>query len=1079
MDYSNTKGVNAYNMNSIELKAGYEAKVPINDNGFEYPISFISLDVVRGFGYYAQDLIINESYYTIDQGNLYFTKPLEEIISELYPGFDDALKSGLPQSLIYYNIHVYFDVFVPDTTKETHALALTQATQHAVMDYFNQYTFAEVTANMISEIAYTETLTFWSTFISSFAMYAGSWAVGGVTLQSFAMAGVLAVKSAIFEVFDEIIQDAFIEALIENTVDMWGWSEDAAMWLSALGTSARETFGALGKLMRGFTGKTDLQTDIALLKYAIKAGNTNAQVEIAQRIDQAMQEQQDQKLQDQEQKSAWTKLLKSGFFKAIFMVMPAILFGSFNFLTLKGLSTIGKGAISLAPEKFAAFKAKMNAFKKGKTGQLTGESSQFHWKGLKELLKKPSGLDSTKEDINNAFKDRQESDTELPPPVQAFPSVNSNPTDADYDAAIEIFKKIHPGEGPETGFDIIGEFHVWYESLGGDISEFTRASAEDKELKDDTKKNQDSLKLGEIRAELLKSSKLLSFTAKNSYTKEEMIQLLRLSDSNINVQILLNGEKLTSGDSIINPGDIVTIIPYALNLNIDNELHNLADWRQHSTYTLIENIEAILTSKDPSEVSIKELVELLGVSKGLFYRTINKLTEGKNVFFEDYSLYLWLFNVDNNGDISIEGKKGFSSLIADYRENNNLKYEDADVDNLIGKLRIAIQYDEDYRRGDSERGPTNTKLCEFFDIDINNRGIFGRGVRSVMFSPMHINKFIYGLHRKGFDRFILDNLGEASIAETEGIPLSVQKSFIALNGFCRARNYFDLETTSPLQRLILVSSWYISDINNDGVYLKKTELSDYFSIQPSAIWRYLTGTVASIANRDLLLNIQNIVTDLKEDIRPIQRELIDGLYHQFIRYNSRIWPGVHNVLELYIGGGESLNYDPSWSNPGVMSRHYVELLIKQAGLLPAGQYGEGADYYDVSGHKFRHHFKYYKPSIDPLDLILLGSLHYKYTNLEPLKDLDYYNRMQYIKNGFEQGIPPSFWEKELQDLYIKRLKDSIIEWETTGKIGFIKVRIEGTIYGLEELIYRGWVSKEWVDGIIADLKASLINRGLF
>ena len=216
----------------------------------------------------------------------------------------------------------------------------------------------------------------------------------------------------------------------------------------------------------------------------------------------------------------------------------------------------------------------------------------------------------------------------------------------------------------------------------------------------------------------------------------------------------------------------------------------------------------------------------------------------------------------------------------------------------------------------------------------------------------------------------------------------------------------------------------------------------------------------SIANRDLLLNIQNIVTDLKEDIRPIQRELIDGLYHQFIRYNSRIWPGVHNVLELYIGGGESLNYDPSWSNPGVMSRHYVELLIKQAGLLPAGQYGEGADYYDVSGHKFRHHFKYYKPSIDPLDLILLGSLHYKYTNLEPLKDLDYYNRMQYIKNGFEQGIPPSFWEKELQDLYIKRLKDSIIEWETTGKIGFIKVRIEGTIYGLEELIYRGWVSKE-------------------
>jgi len=63
-------------------------------------------------------------------------------------------------------------VFVPDTTEETNRLALTQATHHAVMDYFNQYTYTEVTANMISEIAYTETLTFWSTIISSIAIYA-------------------------------------------------------------------------------------------------------------------------------------------------------------------------------------------------------------------------------------------------------------------------------------------------------------------------------------------------------------------------------------------------------------------------------------------------------------------------------------------------------------------------------------------------------------------------------------------------------------------------------------------------------------------------------------------------------------------------------------------------------------------------------------------------------------------------------------------------------------------------------------------------------------------------------------------
>ena len=42
------------------------------------------------------------------------------------------------------------------------------------MDYFSQYTYAEVTANMISEIAYTETLTFWSTIISTPLAYFGA-----------------------------------------------------------------------------------------------------------------------------------------------------------------------------------------------------------------------------------------------------------------------------------------------------------------------------------------------------------------------------------------------------------------------------------------------------------------------------------------------------------------------------------------------------------------------------------------------------------------------------------------------------------------------------------------------------------------------------------------------------------------------------------------------------------------------------------------------------------------------------------------------------------------------------------------
>jgi len=423
----------------VEIEVGYKAKVPINDNGFGYSVSFISIDVLRDSSYYAQDFIVNDSYYSIAQGNLYFSKSIEEIISEKYIGFDDALKSGLTQSLIYYKVHIYFDVFVPDTSDETHRLALTQATQHVIMDYFNQYTYAEVTANMISEIAYTETLTFWSTVISSAAIYFGSWAVGGGTLQSFAMAGVGIVKTAIKEVFEEIIKDSFIESLIENFFDIRGWSEDLAMWVSALATSAREVTGALGQL--ALSTKSPMKTDISLMLAAKKAGDVNTFTEIKERLDLALKEQIKAQQQKEDQKKSRARLLFSGFFKGLFMVMPSILFGSFTFLTLKGLSTIGKGAINLMPNKFAAFKAKVNAFKKGNTGKLTGENSRFYWKDLNELLKKPSDLDSKKEDVNNKFKERSEN--LAPPLVDVLNSINSHSNINDIQARESLAQKFN------------------------------------------------------------------------------------------------------------------------------------------------------------------------------------------------------------------------------------------------------------------------------------------------------------------------------------------------------------------------------------------------------------------------------------------------------------------------------------------------------------------------------------------------------------------------------------------------------------------------------------------------------------
>jgi hypothetical protein len=86
-DYGNTKGVDPYEIMPLEVEAGYKAKIPLNNNSFYYPIAGVSIDIVKEtdegeIGYVAKDLIINNSYYRLDSGNLYFTESIESIISE-------------------------------------------------------------------------------------------------------------------------------------------------------------------------------------------------------------------------------------------------------------------------------------------------------------------------------------------------------------------------------------------------------------------------------------------------------------------------------------------------------------------------------------------------------------------------------------------------------------------------------------------------------------------------------------------------------------------------------------------------------------------------------------------------------------------------------------------------------------------------------------------------------------------------------------------------------------------------------------------------------------------------------------
>ncbi|KKL70782.1 hypothetical protein LCGC14_2101470, partial [marine sediment metagenome] len=236
-DYKNTKGIYAYGLLRLERHAEYKAKIPLKSKGFEYPIRTISIDIIsedeNGDKNYLNRIQVDKSYYTFEDGNLYFTKSLEEIISEKYQGFEDTLEqtwlSDLIGASIYYEINIVFDRFVPDDTDETNSLALAQATFYTIMDYFNQYTYAQVSANMIAEIAYTETLTFWSTLISVPLLYFGSAIATGAVGSLGSQAGTMLVQMAISpikEVFQEIIIDGFTETLAENIVDMLGGSED-------------------------------------------------------------------------------------------------------------------------------------------------------------------------------------------------------------------------------------------------------------------------------------------------------------------------------------------------------------------------------------------------------------------------------------------------------------------------------------------------------------------------------------------------------------------------------------------------------------------------------------------------------------------------------------------------------------------------------------------------------------------------------------------------------------------------------------------------------------------------------------
>ena len=78
----------------------------------------------------------------------------------------------------------------------------------------------------------------------------------------------------------------------------------------------------------------------------------------------------------------------------------------------------------------------------------------------------------------------------------------------------------------------------------------------------------------------------------------------------------------------------------------------------------------------------------------------------------------------------------------------------------------------------------------------------------------------------------------------------------------------------------------------------------------------------------------------------------------------------------------------------------------------------------------------------------------------------------------------------MQDKYIERLIEFVTEWESTGnsirytdsrtgdKVDFIKINYLGETYNLQKMIEMGWITEDWVDDIIKDLRLKLESRGL-
>ena len=300
--------------------------------------------------------------------------------------------------------------------------------------------------------------------------------------------------------------------------------------------------------------------------------------------------------------------------------------------------------------------------------------------------------------------------------------------------------------------------------------------------------------------------------------------------------------------------------------NLLNKTNN----KDHPTYIFYQGMKALLTGKDPSEVSDRTLGRLLNQRREIFTTTRRDLESGINIIWADNQLYKWLYNVDENQHLSEEVKNSFRDMLMDYRKDNGLINQDPDTDNLIGELRLAIQHEPSFRDG---HGPSITKVNKYFGLFSKSQVLQGN------VKNQHLLKMIYGLYQRSSGEFMLNNLGKSQISDDKGVSLSVKKALLAFNKYCASKNFLINEEVKSLQKLVLLLSWYLSDIYGvGGIYLDMKEIRSLLSIAIDKIRNLISGKTLSTKKIDIK-NFKDQINNLRKLLTESQFTLLKQLYN--------------------------------------------------------------------------------------------------------------------------------------------------------------------------------------------------------